>query len=721
MSEAVIDTLDLAILGAVLVGSGLYWFKDRLMGSSSPSKPAFGKQPLVPMQKPNAPALKINKVVRKTRDFVQKMKETDKTVIFFYGSQTGTAEDYAARLAKEGTQRYNLKTMIADLEDYDMNLLDTLPANHLAFFVLATYGEGEPTDNAVDFWEHLVSNEDIPDFSIGDYEDAEKPLTNLNFVMFGLGNKTYEHYNSVCRRVDEKLTQLGATRIGERGEGDDDGSLEEDFLSWKDDMWKVVCDFMGIDFLAGNSGPRQATYKVQEHTVEEVDELKKVYYGEHQEPKFMLGSRPTYDSKNPYAAPISVSRELFAASAGRHCLHMEVDVAGSGISYQAGDHVAVWPVNAEQEVSKLAAVLNLTDKLDTVITVSNTDPASTKLPFPVPTTYRTILRNYVDITAPPSRAFIGQLTPFAPTEESAKTFGLWGQDKEAFRINVADARRSLGTVMEKILGAGQTMEIPFDLLIENVPRLQARYYSISSSPKVHPTTIHLTAVVLDYKPDVAPEETVYGLATNFLHTCHGRINTLPAIEPKYEISGPKGSYLVGEQGVKVPVHVRHSNFKLPRNASLPVVMVGPGTGVAPFRGFIQDRAQDAKNGKKVGATVLFFGCRREDEDYMYKDEWPELLKDIEGAQVITALSRQPGVPKTYVQHRMVEHKQLIWDLIHKQGGYFYVCGDAKNMAREVNHRLIEIAVECGEMTEEKATNYVKELRSRGRYEEDVWS
>lgn len=400
---------------------------------------------------------------------------------------------------------------------------------------------------------------------------------------------------------------------------------------------------------------------------------------------------------------------------------MEVDVAGSGITYQAGDHVAVWPVNAEQEVSKLAAVLNLSDKLDTVITVSNTDPASTKLPFPVPTTYRTILRNYVDITAPPSRAFIGQLTPFAPTEESTKTFGHWGQDKEAFRINVADARRSLGTVLEKILGAGQTMEIPFDLLIENVPRLQARYYSISSSPKFHPTTIHLTAVVLDYKPDVAPEETVYGLATNYLHNCHVRINTMGAIEPKYEISGPKGSYLVGEQGVKVPVHVRHSNFKLPRNASLPVVMVGPGTGVAPFRGFVQDRAQDAKNGKKVGATVLFFGCRREDEDYMYKDEWPELMKDIEGAQVITALSRQPGVPKTYVQHRMMEHKQLIWDLIHKQGGYFYVCGDAKNMAREVNHRLIEIAVECGEMTEEKATNYVKELRSRGRYEEDVWS
>lgn len=400
---------------------------------------------------------------------------------------------------------------------------------------------------------------------------------------------------------------------------------------------------------------------------------------------------------------------------------MEVDVAGSGITYQAGDHIAIWPINAEQEVDKLAKVLGLTDKLDTVLTVSNTDPASTKLPFPVPTTYRTILRNYIDITAPPSRAFIGQLTPFAPTEAANKTFALWGQDKEAFRINVADARRSLGNVLEKILGAGQTMEIPFDLLIESVPRLQARYYSISSSAKAHPTSIHLTAVVLNYKPDVAPEETVYGLATNFLHSCHALINKAGVIEPKYEISGPKGTYLIEEGGIKVPVHVRHSNFKLPRNSALPVIMIGPGTGVAPFRGFVQDRAHDVKNGKKVGATVLFFGCRREDEDYLYKDEWPELMKDIEGAKIITAFSRQPGLPKTYVQHRMNEHKELIWDLIHKQGGYFYVCGDAKNMAREVNHKLIEIAMTCGEMSEEKATTYVKELRGRGRYEEDVWS
>ncbi|KAG0019318.1 NADPH-cytochrome P450 reductase [Podila clonocystis] len=735
MSEELVDLLDVTIWGAVLVGSVVYWLKDRAGSSSSSSSASSAYKKSITSTSPTTsstttiaklPAITpvtANKS-GKTRNFVQKMKQTDKTVIFFYGSQTGTAEDYASRLAKEGSQVYGLKTMTADLEQYDMNLLDTLPEDHLAIFVLATYGEGEPTDNAVEFWEHLISGEDLPEFSTGDYQDPEKPLSNLHFVMFGLGNKTYEHYNSVCRKVDEKLSNLGAIRIGERGEGDDDGSLEEDFLSWKDDMWKAVCDFVGIDFsAAGNlSGPRQATYRVVENTPEEAQQLAKIFYGEHHENK-AVGSHPIYDAKNPYSAPISVSRELFAASADRHCLHMEIDIADSGITYHAGDHIAIWPVNAEDQVLKLASIMNLSAKLDTVVTVSNTDPASTKLPFPVPTTYRTILRNYLDITAPPSRAFIGQLAPFAPNETSAQALAKLGEDKEAFRLQVADARRSVATVLEKLLGPNQTIDIPFDLFIESVPRLQARYYSISSSPKAHPTSIHLTAVVLNYQPTAAPEETVYGLATNYLHICHAHLNkaTLSAHLPTYDISGPQGAFLT-DGHVKVPVHVRHSNFKLPRNSAVPVVMVGPGTGVAPFRGFIQDRAQDAKSGKKTGATVLFFGCRRADEDCLYKDEWDELMVQLgEGSRVITALSRQPGVPKTYVQHCMKEHKELVWDLIHVQGGYFYVCGDAKNMAREVNYQLVEIAMECGGLTEEKATNYVKDLRSKGRYEEDVWS
>lgn len=194
-------------------------------------------------------------------------------MIVFYGSQTGTAEDYASRLAKECSQKYGVKSMAADIELYDLSYLDQVPDDCLVFFVMATYGEGEPTDNAVDFWD-LVSDEQ-PQFS--EPEDEEKPLKNLKYVAFGLGNKTYEHYNEVIRKVDTNLTALGAKRIGDRGEGDDDGSLEEDFLAWQEDMWPAFCEAMGVDENSAHSGPREASFKVEELSEYDAD---KVYHGE---------------------------------------------------------------------------------------------------------------------------------------------------------------------------------------------------------------------------------------------------------------------------------------------------------------------------------------------------------------------------------------------------------------------------------------------------------
>lgn len=163
----------------------------------------------------------------------------------FYGSQTGTAEDFASRIAKECLS-YGLNAMVADIEEYDMNNLDRIPKNHLAVFCLATYGEGEPTDNAIEFWEFLFDEAMGPEFSQSLDGQDEKPLSNLNYVVFGLGNKTYEHFNAVARKVDARLQGLGATRIGDRGEGDDDANIEEDFLTWKETMWLDACSAFGL-------------------------------------------------------------------------------------------------------------------------------------------------------------------------------------------------------------------------------------------------------------------------------------------------------------------------------------------------------------------------------------------------------------------------------------------------------------------------------------------
>nr|AAF89958.1 NADPH-dependent cytochrome P450 oxidoreductase [Cunninghamella elegans] len=706
-TPAVIDTLDLILLGSIGLGT-IAWFTRRQL-----SERLFGTGQSNATPKPTTP-----QAPKRERNFVKVMEQQGRKVIFFYGSQTGTAEDFASRLAKQCSQKYGVSCMTADIEMYDLSYLDTLSEDSLVCFVMATYGEGEPTDNAVDFWEQFITDES-PVFSEGG-----ETLENLRYLMFGLGNKTYEHYNAVARILDKKLTGLGAKRIGERGEGDDDGSLEEDFLAWQESMWPTFCDALGVDENNAQQGPRQASYSVDE--LKEEYKNDDVYFGE-LGTKSKDSSRVVYDAKRPYNAPIT-TRELFNSSE-RHCLHVDIDISGTNLSYQTGDHVAMWPTNNEDEVLRLANILGLQDKLDNVISVKAIDPAAPKQhPFPVPTTYRAIFRHYIDICAPASRQSLMSFVEFAPTDSAKDLLKLLATDKDEYRLKVGEAVRNLGEVLELVSGndkdtqPGSFTSVPFDLIVETIPRLQPRYYSISSSSKENSSIISATCVTLAYQPDPTPDRTVYGVNTNFLYRIHTQSsdNDIQGL-PKYDLAGPRKAFL-NEQGQshKLPIHIRRSQFKLPRNTSCPVIMIGPGTGVAPFRGFVRERALQKKEGKSVGPTVLFFGNRHSEHDFLYSDEWPELFNTLgDDSKLITAFSRETE-HKVYVQHRLEENGKDIWQLLEK-GAYIYVCGDARNMARDVNQTFVNLAMEYGEKTEQKALDYVKSLRNTGRYQEDVWS
>ncbi|KAI8979817.1 hypothetical protein BDF20DRAFT_819302 [Mycotypha africana] len=707
-SASLFDTTDIIFLAAIGLGT-IAWFNRQQI-----SDLLFGSKHAKPITETTSTTSK-----RET-NFVKVMDQQGRRVIVFYGSQTGTAEGFAARIAKEITQRYGVSTMTADLDLYDLSYLDQLPSDKLAIFVMATYGEGEPTDNAVEFWDNIM--EEDPTFS--NPEDEEKPLRNLRYMAFGLGNKTYDQYNAVIRKVDERLSKLGAKRIGERGEGDDDGTMEEDFLAWQEDMWPAFCEALGVDENSAQSGPRQPAYEVEELT--EFDKAK-LYLGELGE-WMKEGAKIVYDAKRPYNAPI-VSKELFKGG-DRHCLHMEIDISDSNLTYHTGDHVAVWPTNSEVEVERLAKALGLMDKLDAIVRVQAVDvAASKKYPFPVPTTYRAIFRHYLDIHSVVSRQTLMTLVEYAPTEISKQLLHKLATDKDEYRRRVGDVNRSLGEVLEMMAGTeGRELNhsfatIPFDLIVEDIPRLQPRYYSISSSSKEDPKKISITVVTLQYNPDQADPRTVYGVNTNYLYRIHEAINDLKAdaLLPQYSLTGPRSVLYAGAGGVaKVPVHVRRSQFRLPRNIQVPVIMVGPGTGVAPFRGFVRERCLQKKEGKPVGPTILFFGCRNSAEDFIYNEEWPELFETLGApSRIITAFSREQA-QKVYVQHRLMEHGAEMWDYIQK-GAYIYVCGDARNMARDVNQTFIHFAKEFGSMEDAKAQEYIKSLRTTGRYQEDVWS
>lgn len=689
---AELDTLDIVVLSLILLGTIAYFTKGKFWGvAKDPYGASF--------------AAANGAKAGKTRNIGEILDESGKNCIIFYGSQTGTAEDYASRLAKEGKSRFGLETMVADLEDFDIDSLDTVTSDKVVMFVLATYGEGEPTDNAVEFFEFLTGDE--PAFS----QSSETPLGNLNYVGFGLGNNTYEHYNLMIRAVDKALQNLGANRIGEAGEGDDGaGTMEEDFLAWKEPMWTALADKMGLE-------EREAVYEpIFSITEAATTESSSVYLGEPNKMHLDGKSQGPFNAHNPYVAPIAESHELFTVK-DRNCLHIEVDVSGSNITYQTGDHLAVWPSNAGAEVDRFLDIVDLTAQRDTVVSVRALEP-TTKVPFPAPTTYDAIVRYHMEICGPVSRQFVATLAAFAPDDASKAEMTKLGGDKDYFHEKVSAHSLNIAGLLKVVSKGQKWTNIPFSAFVEGINKLQPRYYSISSSAVVQPKKISITAVV---ESQVIPgrEDKLRGVATNYLYALKQKQNNDPSPDAfglTYQTSGPRDKY----DGIQVPVHVRHSNFKLPSDPTKPIILVGPGTGVAPFRAFVQERAKLAADGETVGKTLLFFGCRKSTEDFLYSDEWVEYKKVLgDKFELVTAFSRE-GKNKVYVQHRLMEHAKEVNALLESKA-YIYVCGDASHMAREVNTVIGQIIAGQRGISDAKGDEIVKSMRAANQYQEDVWS
>jgi NADPH-ferrihemoprotein reductase len=342
-----------------------------------------------------------------------------------------------------------------------------------------------------------------------------------------------------------------------------------------------------------------------------------VYLGEPNKNHLEGTSKGPYNAHNPYIAPIAESREVFTVK-DRNCLHMEIDVSGSNVTYQTGDHVAVWPTNAGKEVDRFLTVFGLVDKRHTVVAVKGMD-VTAKVPFPTPTTYDAAVRYHMEICGAVSRQFVATLAPFAPDDAIKAEMTKLGNDKDYFHEKISSQYFNIAQALEMVSGSKVWPAVPFSLLIEGLNKIQVRYYSISSSSLVQKDKISITAVVESIRIPGATH-VVKGVATNYLLALKQKQHGDPQPDPHgltYSITGPRNKY----DGIHVPVHVRHSNFKLPSDPSKPIIMVGPGSGVAPFRGFVQERAAQAAAGEKVGQTVLFYGCRNRNEDFLYKDEW----------------------------------------------------------------------------------------------------
>lgn len=678
-----LDTLDITVIAALAIAVAFYFGKDSIVSSNGSNSAGFV----------------ASSGDDNTRDLLVKMKQNDKNSVVLYGSQTGTAEDYAHKLSKELNSKFGLKVLCADLADYDFDNLQDFNPEWLFFFVIATYGEGEPTDNAVEFFNWLDN-------------DADQ-LSTLKYTVFALGNSTYEFFNAMGKNLNDKLELLGAERFAPYGQGDDGvGSMDEDFLAWKEECFDAL---KLLDFEEHELSYDPSFELIEEKELSATDTH--VSNGEPDKTYIMNDSDQTkgpFDHLHPYLAKVSSSKELFNSN-DRSCVHVEFDIAPSNLKYSTGDHLAIWPSNSNENFQQFIRCFALESKTETVFSLKALD-STTQVPFYSPITYGAVIRHHLEISGPILRQALNSIAPFAPNEEAKKESMSLGSDKRYFADRIHNKKLNLADALLEISNGEPWVSVPFVFLVELIAHLQPRYYSISSSSLSEKSKVHVTAVV---EAEEHEGRMITGVATNLLKDIqYSQNNAVGKRFATYDLQGPKGKF----RDYKLPIHVRRSTFKLPSNPSTPVILVGPGTGVAPMRGFVRDKVAllDSSDNIKLGKILLFYGCRRSDEDYLYKNEWPLYAQRLgDSFEMDVAFSRDDPLKKVYVQDKIKARAEEINNFL-EAGAYIYVCGDASKMARDVQHCFAQIISDQRSLLIEKATELVRSLKVQNRYQEDVW-
>lgn len=539
------------------------------------------------------------------------------TVTLLSASQTGNARRLAEQV-RDDLLAHDIAVNLINAGDYKFK---QIAQEKWLVVVTSTQGEGEPPEEAVALHKYLMSKK------------APK-LNETAFAVFGLGDSSYEFFCQAGKDFDQRLADLGAERLLDRGDADVDYQAAAD--AWRE---QVV-----------------ATLK-QRLPVSSASQVSQAAAGASDE----IDSTP-YTKEQPLVATLSVSQKITGDDSQKDIRHLEIDLGESGLRYTPGDALGIWFDNDPALVQELLDLLVL-EGSQSISLNGETLPLAQALQKHFELTVNTaqIVEKYAHLSA------------------NSELLALVG-DKASLQ-----AYAQQWPIVDMVRHA--PAELSAEQLTELLRPLTPRLYSIASSQAETADEVHITVGAVRY--DIEGRERTGG-ASGFL-----------------------ADRLAEDEEVRVFIE-HNDNFRLPANPQAPVIMIGPGTGIAPFRAFIQQRDNDGAEGK----NWLFFGNPHFTEDFLYQVEWQKYVKDGVLTNIDLAWSRDQQ-EKIYVQDKLREKGAEVWRWI-QDGAHLYVCGDATRMARDVEQALIDIIAEHGQMDPESADEYLSELRVARRYQRDVY-
>ncbi|CAM8994534.1 unnamed protein product [Rhodiola kirilowii] len=613
-------------------------------------------------------------------------------LLILYATETGNALDVAERIGREADRRACPVT-IRSIDDFDAACL---PGEDAVIFVVSTTGQGDAPDSMKSFWKFLLKK-----------NLNQNWLAGVQYAVFGLGDSGYEKYNFAAKKLDKRLSHLGATAIIEKGLGDDqhpsgyEGALDP----WLSSLWSALHK-QGSKFFPKGLEPDynwvdkpklQITYHNTDYPPSQISNGGAIRTELEIVRLMCTGKYGGVNKKAPDCLlRMNKNESLTGLNCERDVRHIELEAVSPGIiSYEVGDVVEILPGQNAAAVDSFIRRCNLNPEALIGVGLKNDSNA-----LQADTSSAIKLRSFVELTmdvasASPRRYFFEVMSLYATAPHEKERLQYFaspeGRD-DLYQYNQKERR----TVLE-VLDDFPSVQMPFEWLVQLVPPLKTRAFSISSSCTAHQNQVHLTVSVVNWTTPYKRKRA--GLCSNWL----------AGLDP--------------QQGILIPAWFRKGTLPAP-SPSLPLVLVGPGTGCAPFRGFVEDRSIQAKT-CETAPVLFFFGCRSEENDYLYRDFWSKhsekggVLSEDKGGGFYASFSRdQPQ--KVYVQHKMHENSHKVWKLL-REGAAVYVAGSSTKMPADVFAAFVEIISKESGVPKEDAVRWLQTMERGGKYHVEAWS